>query len=79
MTLRRSTVADVVRRSARRQPERVALTFADRSWTYADLDAAVTRAAAHLLGLGLSHGDRVAAFGKNSDAYLVGFLACARA
>ncbi|MDO5630039.1 MAG: acyl-CoA synthetase [Mobilicoccus sp.] len=79
MTLRRSTVADVIRRSARRQPDRVALTFADRTWTYADLDEAVTRAAAHLLGLGLSHGDRVAAFGKNSDAYLIGFLACARA
>ena len=36
-------------------------------------------AAAVLLGEGLSPGDRVAAYGHNSDAYLIGFLACARA
>jgi fatty-acyl-CoA synthase len=69
----------VVSRSAGRVPRRVALRFADRKWTYAELDAAVTRAAAHLLSLGLRKGDRVAAYGKNSDAYLIGFLACARA
>ncbi|WP_020671085.1 acyl-CoA synthetase [Amycolatopsis nigrescens] len=77
--LRSSTVADVVRRSAARTPARVALRFAGRQWSYAELDAAVTRAAAHLLGLGLAKGDRVAAYGRNSDAYLIGFLACARA
>jgi fatty-acyl-CoA synthase len=77
--LRSSTVADAVRRSAGRVPQRVALRFADRGWTYAELDAAATRAAAHLLSLGLHKGDRVAAYGKNSDAYLIGFLACARA
>ncbi|MFF5990041.1 acyl-CoA synthetase [Prauserella flavalba] len=78
-TVRSSTVSDVLRRSAARVPGRVALRFADRQWTYAELDAAVTRAAAHLLSLGLGKGDRVAAYGKNSDAYLIGFLACARA
>ena len=77
--LRSSNVADLLRRTARRVPDRVALRFADREWTYADLDAAVSRAAAHLLGLGLAKGDRVAAYGRNSDAYLIGFLACARA
>lgn len=76
---RSSTVDGVLRRSARAFPERVALRFEDREWTYAALDAAVSRAAAHLLGLGLVKGDRVAAFGKNSDAYLIGFIACARA
>ncbi|OZM74034.1 acyl-CoA synthetase [Amycolatopsis antarctica] len=77
--LRSSTLADVLRRSARRVPRRVALRFAGREWTYAGLDEAVTRAAGHLLGLGLAKGDRVAAYGRNSDAYLIGFLACARA
>lgn len=79
ITLRSSTVADVVRRSAQRTPGRIALRFADRRWTYRELDDAVSRAAAHLLRLGLTKGDRVAAYGKNSDAYLIGFLACARA
>jgi fatty-acyl-CoA synthase len=78
-TLRSSTVADILRRSAARVPRRVALRFADRQWTYADLDAAVSRAAAHLMGLGVAKGDRVAGYGKNSDAYLIAFLACARA
>lgn len=77
--LRSSTVSDILRRSAARVPDRVALRFGEREWTYRELDAAVTRAAAHLLSLGLRHGDRVAAYGKNSDAYLIGFLACARA
>jgi fatty-acyl-CoA synthase len=35
--------------------------------------------AAGLLGLGLERGDRVVAFGKNSDAYLLLYLGCARA
>jgi len=77
--IRSSTVDDVVRRSARRHPERIALHFADRTWTYRELDDAVTRSAAVLLGLGLRQGDRVAAYGRNSDAYLLGFLGCARA
>ena len=76
---RSSTVDQIVHRSAARTPDRVALTYADRSWTYAELDAAVSRAAAHLLSLGLSHGDRVATVGANSDAYLLAFLGCARA
>ncbi|MGW9347793.1 fatty acyl-CoA synthetase [Nocardiopsis flavescens] len=74
-----STVDGVLRRSAARTPGRTALVFADRTWTYAGLDAAVTRAAARLLALGAARGDRIAAYGRNSDAYLIGFLACARA
>lgn len=77
--VRSSTIADLLRRSAARHPDRLAVRFESREWTYAELDTAVTRAAAHLLGLGLEHGDRVAAYGRNSDAFLIGFLACARA
>ena len=40
-----STVDDIVRRSATRHPDRVALVFDDRTWTYAALDDAVSRAA----------------------------------
>lgn len=74
-----STLGRILERSARRTPTKVALTFADRSWTYAELDAGVGRVAASLLGMGLGKGDRVAAYGKNSDAYLLLFLGCARA
>ncbi|AFR10164.1 acyl-CoA synthetase [Nocardiopsis alba] len=74
-----STVDGVLHRSATRTPERTALIFEGRSWTYAELDDAVTRAAARLLSLGATKGDRIAAYGRNSDAYLIGYLACARA
>ena len=77
--LRSSTVSDVVRRAAATFGDRVAVRFGERDWTYAELDAAVSRVAAHLLGTGLERGARVAAYGKNSDAYLIAFLACGRA
>jgi len=74
-----STVDGVLRRSAHRTPARTAVEYGDRSWTYAELDDAVSRAATVLLGQGLTPGDRVGAYGHNSDAYLIAFLACARA
>ena len=67
----RSTIGDVLRRSARRVPRAMALAFEDRVYTYRELDEASDRVAAALLALGLRKGDRVAAFGKNSDAYVL--------
>ncbi|MEV7793339.1 acyl-CoA synthetase [Streptomyces sp. NPDC087512] len=75
----RSTVDGVLRRSARRTPARVAVEYRDRTWTYEELDTAVSRAASVLRERGLAPGDRVGAYGHNSDAYLIAFLACARA
>ncbi|QLJ01997.1 acyl-CoA synthetase [Streptomyces sp. NEAU-sy36] len=74
-----STVDAMLRRSARRTPTRVAVEYGTRSWTYGELDDAVSRAAALLLAEGLTPGDRVGAYGHNSDAYLIAFLGCARA
>ncbi|WP_328540202.1 acyl-CoA synthetase [Streptomyces sp. NBC_00344] len=80
MTAARSNTVDgILRRSARRVPGRTAVRYGNRSWTYAALDEAVTTAAAVLAGHGLRPGSRVASYGHNSDAYLIGFLACARA
>ncbi|MFB7938298.1 fatty acyl-CoA synthetase [Streptomyces sp. NPDC056049] len=74
------TVDGVLSASAERVPGRTALRYADRAWTYADLDAAVSTAAAVLRREpGLVPGARVATYGHNSDAYLIAFLACARA
>ncbi|MFB0614607.1 acyl-CoA synthetase [Streptomyces sp. AGS-58] len=74
-----STVDGVLRRSARRTPARVAVEYGERRWTYGELDDAVSRAATLLRAEGLAPGDRVAAYGHNSDAYLIAFLACSRA
>ncbi|NGN62873.1 acyl-CoA synthetase [Streptomyces sp. A7024] len=77
--VRSNTVDGVLRRSAGRVPERTAVIYGERAWTYAELDAAVSAAAGVLRAEGLTPGDRVASYGHNSDAYLIGFLACARA
>ncbi|QII05491.1 acyl-CoA synthetase [Rhodococcoides fascians A25f] len=74
-----NTVDGVLRRSAAKFPDRLAVTFEGRSHTYRELDTAVTRAARRLRAMGLEKGDRVAAYGVNSDAYVVAFLACVRA
>ncbi len=74
-----NTVDGVLRRSAAKFPDRLAVTFEGRSHTYGELDIAVTRAARRLRAMGLEKGDRVAAYGVNSDAYVVAFLACVRA
>ncbi|MGW6945834.1 fatty acyl-CoA synthetase [Streptomyces xanthophaeus] len=78
--VRHNTVDGLVRDSARRTPDRTAVRYRDRSWSYARLDAAVSTAAGQLrTDHGLAPGDRVATFAHNSDAYLIAFLACARA
>ena len=74
-----STVGQLLERTAARVPGRTALHFGERAWTYAELDAAVGRVAARLLAEGFAKGERIAAYGRNSDAYLILFLACARA
>ncbi|MEU9361650.1 acyl-CoA synthetase [Streptomyces sp. NPDC048301] len=78
--VRSSTVDGIVSRSARRGPGRTALRYGERSWTYAELDEAVSTAASVLTtSHGLRPGDRVASYAHNSDAYLIAYLACARA
>ncbi|MEV6260536.1 acyl-CoA synthetase [Streptomyces sp. NPDC051784] len=78
--VRSSTVDGIVSRSARRGPGRIALRYGERSWTYAELDDAVSTAASVLTtSHGLRPGDRVASYAHNSDAYLIAYLACARA
>ncbi len=76
---RRESIADALRRSARRDPERIALRFGERSWTYAALDRGANRVARRLVEAGLRPGDRVAAYGRNSDAYLLTWLGALRA
>lgn len=76
---RRDTISDAFRRAALRHAGRPALDFGERHWTYAALDGAVSRVAAGLIAAGLAPGDRVGAYGRNSDAYLILWLACARA
>lgn len=78
-SLRSNTIADAIRRAARKFRNRLALTFADRRWTFTELDQAAGRVAQALIELGVTKGDRVAAYARNSDSYLILWLACTRA
>ncbi|HQT77141.1 MAG: acyl-CoA synthetase [Rhodospirillales bacterium 20-64-7] len=76
--LRRNTVGDAVRRAARLFRDRSALVFHDRDWSFNALNLAADRVAGHFASLGIRPGDRIAAYGRNSDAYYIAFLACLR-
>ena len=76
--VRRNTVGDAVRRAARLYRDRPALVFADRSWSFNDLDRAADRIARRFADMGLRQGDRIAAYGRNSDGYFIAWLACVR-
>jgi fatty-acyl-CoA synthase len=76
--MRRNTVGDAIRRAARRFRDRSALVFGERDWSFAGLDRAADRLARHFAVLGLNPGDRIAAYGRNSDAYFIAWLACVR-
>ncbi len=75
----RNTIGDALARAVSRQPDAPALHFQGREWSYRELDRATNRVAHGLIALGLEKGDRVAAYGKNSDAYVFLWLACTRA
>jgi fatty-acyl-CoA synthase len=76
--IRRNTAGDALRRTARLFRDRSALVFGERDWSFNALDRAADRVAAHFASLGMRQGDRIAAYGRNSDAYFIAFLACLR-
>ena len=69
---RRAGLGELVRSSAARTPDATAVVFGDRTWTYAQLLEAAEGAAG---ALGVAQGDRVAVLGRNSDTYLITWLA----
>ncbi len=75
---RSQQLGDLLRRSAARLPDKTALAFRDTSDSFAELDAAVDRAANGLAASGVTKGDRVALFSHNSRAFVVLRFALAR-
>ncbi|MBU9675047.1 long-chain-fatty-acid--CoA ligase [Planococcus sp. CP5-4] len=65
--------------NATRQPNLPAVNFEGKSYTYRELNAEVNRLANGLVREGISKGDKVALFMKNSDAYVIAFFAALKA
>jgi acyl-CoA synthetase (AMP-forming)/AMP-acid ligase II len=72
------TIDSSLRSSAARVPERLALVFADRTYTYRELDAQVDRVAGVLSDRGVRKGDRLALLARNSDRFVITFYAAQR-
>lgn len=73
------TISAALARAARKYRDRPALFFEMRAWSFDDLDRGASNISRALLAAGLRRGDRVATFGRNSDAYLLTWLGCCRA
>jgi fatty-acyl-CoA synthase len=68
-------IGEILRRSAAKTPAKPALVFGGRTWSYAELQRAAEEAAAELLQRGVESGEKVAVLGRNSDRYLIAWLA----
>lgn len=76
--VRRQGVADVLRRTAQRLPEKTAVVCGEVRWSYAEFDALVTRVAAGLAQRGVAAGDKVAVLARNSHGFAALRFALAR-
>jgi len=72
-------VGQMLTNTARRVPERPAVTMGSRSVTYAQLDHRTNALAHHLVGLGLTKGDRVGVLMRNQPELLEAMYACFKA
>ncbi len=75
---RQQTLADLVHRSARRFPDKVAVVDGTASFTYAAWDDLIERTAHALAGAGLGKGDRLALLCHNSWQFAALNVATAR-
>jgi acyl-CoA synthetase (AMP-forming)/AMP-acid ligase II len=70
-----ATLAGALATNAARCPDRVALVFAGRTYTYRELDAAVNRTAHALVQSGLRKGERILLMSGNSDSFYIAMYA----
>jgi len=76
--LRRQTLADLLRRSAGRFPNKAAIICGDTAWSYAEFDTVCDRLASGLAERGVGKGARVAILSRNSHAFAALRFALAR-
>jgi len=75
----RWVIADLVKRSSYRYPDKTALIFGDITYTYRQLEDECNRFANALLDLGLQRYDRVAILAHNTAHHVITWLGTAKA
>ncbi len=76
---RQQSIGDLLRRTARRVPDKTAIRCGAVDWSFAEYDTLTNRMARGLLAQGLAPGDRVAIVSRNSHAFAALRFAVARA
>ena len=76
--MRRQTLADLLRRTAQRFPDKPGILCADTAWTWSQFADVVERMAAGLHAEGVACGDRVAVLARNSHGFAALRYALAR-
>ncbi|MCU0584234.1 MAG: AMP-binding protein, partial [Syntrophales bacterium] len=74
----RWVIADMIRRSAYRYPDKPALIFKDRTLTYSQLEADCNRVANALADFGVEKYDRVAILAHNTLDHVLTWIGCAK-
>jgi long-chain acyl-CoA synthetase len=73
------TIPAALSLSRTRHPDKPAIVFGGRSWSYAEFDEATSTIARNLLNAGLERGDRVAFHLLNGPELALGYLGCLKA
>ena len=74
----RQTLGDLLRRTAQRNPNKLAIRCGATDWTYREFDDICNRLAAGLASTGVAVGDRVAVLARNSHGFAALRFAVAR-
>lgn len=69
-------IADLFEHTVDAVPERTALIYRDRSWTFAELDERANRVGHWLADNGVSPGDHVGIYAMNSEGWVSAMLGC---
>ena len=72
-------VADIVKETAARLPDKAALIFQDKPITYGELERSIEQAAAGIASLGIRKGDRVGVLVHNIPHFVYAYLGIERA
>ena len=75
---REQSIGDLLRRSAKRLPEKPAILCGRIRWTYAEFDSVCNRLARGLFKAGVAKGDRLAVLSRNSHGFAALRFALAR-
>jgi fatty-acyl-CoA synthase len=76
--LHRQTLSDLLRRTAKRWPNKPGIVCGDTRWTWGEFDAVVSRIAAGLHAAGVASGEKVGVLARNSHGFAALRFALAR-